>query len=148
MAPQIPASQAPAQQLSLASAPQASPQAASQSTASVCNMQQRDIAPRLIGLGTIIGFEDHALSLARIQLTEANVGGMIDPNYVENQRVTVRRNNGQEGVFIVPKGMSVQVGDRVILQNGYRNTALPCSYVPVQIASDIGPPPTPTQAPQ
>lgn len=148
--PRVSAAPAPAkvppQQLRLASAPQA--QTASQSTAPVCNMRQEDIAPRLIGLGKIIGFEDHALSLARIQLTEANVGGTIDPDYVENQRVTVRRNNGQVGVFIVPKGMSVQVGDRVTLQNGYRNTALPCNYKPVQIASDIGPPPTPVQAPQ
>ncbi len=141
---QIPASQSPAQQPSLASAPQA----ASQSTAPVCGLRLGDTAPRLIGLGTIMGFEDHALSLARIQFTEANSGGRIDPDYVENQRVTVRRENGQVGVFIVPKGMSVQIGDRVLLQNGYRNMTLPCNYVPVQVASDIGPAPAPPEAPR
>jgi hypothetical protein len=147
-APQIPAPPTSAQQLSLASAPQPPAQAVSQSTAPVCNMTRQDATPRLIGLGTIVGFEDHAMSLARIRVTEANVRGLIDPDYIENQRVIVRSGSGQEGVFIVPKGMSVQIGDRVILQDGYRNFALPCNYIPVQIASDIGPPPKPTSPPK
>ncbi len=63
----------------------------------------------------------------------------------------MHRNNGRNQVFIVPKGMVVNVGDRVTLQNGYRNMALPCNYIPIQIASDIGPPPaaaSQTAAPQ
>jgi hypothetical protein len=114
-------------------------------------LRQTAIAPVLIGLGTIAGFEDRAASLARISVTESQSGGKIDPDYIDNQRVIVHRNNGRNQVFIVPKGMVVNVGDRVTLQDGYRNMALPCNYIPIQIASDIGPPPaaaSQTAAPQ
>jgi hypothetical protein len=122
--------------------------------ANVCTLRPMSPTPQLIGLGTVIGFEDHALSLARIQVTEAQAGGKIDPAYIDNQRIIVQRPSGQTSVFILPKGMTVQIGDRVTLQNGYRNMALPCNYIPVEIATDIGPapaqtsPPTTTAAPQ
>ena len=101
--------------------------------------------PRLFGLGTVVGFEDHALSLARIQLTESQNGGKIDPNYIDNQRVLVHRMNGMDIVLILPKGMTVNIGDRVTMQSSYRSAALPCNYVPNQIATDLGPPPPPSQ---
>ena len=117
------------------------PQTAPASGAPVCGLRQSATAPVLIGLGTVTGFEDHALSMARIEMTEAQSGGKIDPDYIDNQRVIVQRPNGQNTVFILPKNLQVHIGDRVTLQNGYRNMALPCNYVPIQIASDIGPAP-------
>lgn len=117
------------------------PETAENPAVSACALRQTATAPRLIGMGTIIGFEDRAASLARIPVTESLSGGEIDPDYIDNVRVIVRRNNGQNTVFIVPKGMVVHLGDRVTLQDSYRNMALPCNYVPIQIASDIGPAP-------
>jgi hypothetical protein len=98
-------------------------------------------APAHSGSGMVMGFEDRATSLARIQKTEANAGGKIDPDYVDNQRVTVRMGNGRYQVFLVPKSMQVHTGDRVTVQDGYRNLNLPCNYVPNLITADLGPAP-------
>src|SRR4051812_16203460 len=107
-------------------------------------------APNHFDAGKVVSFEDHATSLARIQLTQAHNGGQIDPDYVDNQRVTVELRSGQYVVFLVPKTMQVQVGDRVNVQGGYRNINLPCNYVPNLITADLGPAPAaapPARAP-
>jgi len=128
-------------------APQPQVASAAPQTETVCNLRQPATAPQLVGIGTITGVEDRAEALARIQVSEANSGGKIDPAYIDNTRVFVRREDGRTAVFIVPKGMQVAIGDRVTLQNGYRNMALPCNYVPVMIATDIGPAPPPGSGP-
>ena len=79
--------------------------------------------------------------MARIQVTEAHNGGQIDPDYFDNQRVTVRLADGEYRVFLVPKTMQVQAGDRVTVQGGYRNINLRCSYIPNLITADLGPVP-------
>ena len=101
-----------------------------------------------MGLGTIIGFETPAQALADIPRREALQGGAIDPAYVNDLRATVRQDGGRVQGFDVPQGMNVQVGDRVTLQNSYRNQNLPCSYVPILIVADSGPASPPVQAPQ
>jgi phosphatidylserine decarboxylase len=111
--------------------------------------------PTAFGNGVVLSFEDRATSLARIQFTESQSNGKIDPAYIDNQRVTVRMSNGQYHVFLVPKTLTVQAGDRVTFQGGYRNINLPCNYVPNLITADMGPapqnaapgPPSPAQPP-
>jgi hypothetical protein len=110
-------------------------------TQTACTLRPGPTAPQLMGIGTVVALEDHALALAAIQVTESRMGGKIDPAYIDNPRVIVESSTGQRKAFILPKGLQVNLGDRVTLQNGYRNLALPCNYVPVQIVSDIGPPP-------
>ena len=95
-------------------------------------------APTAFGQGTVISFEDRATSLARISRTEAQNGGKIDPDYIDNLRVTVRLTNGRYQVLLVPKTMTVHPGDRVMVQGGYRNINLPCNYVPNLITADLG----------
>jgi hypothetical protein len=123
---------------------QTAPQASSNATA--CAMGPAPTAPQLMGFGTIIRFEDHATSLARIPFTEASVHGKIDPDYIDNLRVLVRKSDGTGQYFIVPKNMVVQIGDRVTLQSSYRNMALPCNYIPITLGSDIGPDPAAANA--
>ena len=109
-----------------------------------CALKQSATAPRLLGFGTVVGFEDRALAMARIRFTEQQSGGRIDPAFIDNPRVVVKSPAGQLRTFILPNTMRVQIGDRVMVQNGYRNAALPCNYVPNEIASDIGPAPAQT----
>lgn len=98
-------------------------------------------APTGFGQGTVLSFEDRATSLARIKMSQAQAGGLIDPDYIDNQRVTLHMANGSYRVFLVPRTMHVNLGDRVMVQGGYRNINLPCNYVPNLITTDLGPPP-------
>ncbi len=113
-------------------------------TSQVCQFA-RAPAPTLSDGGTVVSFEDPATSLARLKRTEARLGASIDPDYRDNPRVEVRieggRYNGQYGVFIVPRSIQVHLGDRVRVQNGYRNVNLPCNYVPNLVTADLGPAP-------
>lgn len=95
--------------------------------------------PQHFGLGVVVGFENHDISLARIQLTQNQMGGKIDPSYIDLQRVNLRMPNGRIITFIQPKNLPVHVGDRVTVQDAYRNVNLPCTYIPQQITSDLGP---------
>jgi hypothetical protein len=120
--------------------PQIAPQVAPQAQPNVCLLTMAP-APTGFGQGMVMSFEDHATSLARIKMTEARAGGQIDPDYVDNQRVTLHMGNGSYQVFLVPRTMHVNLGDRVMVQGGYRNINLPCNYVPNLITTDLGPPP-------
>jgi hypothetical protein len=117
------------------------------STAPACALRQ-PTGPFPMGLGTIIGFETQAQSLADIPRREARLGGAIDPAYVNDLRAMVRQDDGRVQGFDVPQGMTAQVGDRVTLQDSYRNQSLPCSYIPILIVADSGPTSPPAQAPQ
>ena len=80
---------------------------------------------------------DQATALNMLQQTEAQNHSKIDPDYADNLRVQVRLANGKPLVALVPKAMTVHVGDHVTFQGGYRNTNLPCSYVPSLITADL-----------
>jgi hypothetical protein len=121
-------------------APAPSPIPAPATQSDVCRMVMPPL-PVALGNGVVMAFEDRATSLARIQLTQAQNKGVIDPNYIDNQRVTVRMGDGQYHVFLVPKTLQVHPGDRVSFQSGYRNVNLPCNYVPNLITADRGPAP-------
>lgn len=106
--------------------------------------------PQHFGVGVVVGFENHDISLARIQLTQTQMGGKIDPAYIDLQRVHLRMPNGRIVTFIQPKNLTVRIGDRVTVQDSYRNVNLPCNYIPQQITSDLGPaqnPPAPANGP-
>jgi hypothetical protein len=104
------------------------------------------------GYGRVVSFIDHGTAMALIQMTQRNAGGLIDPDYVDNQRVAVQVGNGMTRTVLVPKTMQVHIGDTIAWQEGYRNMNLPCNYVPSLITSDLGPqntaqptPPVPQQ---
>jgi hypothetical protein len=111
----------------------------------VCLLTAPSLA-HLGGAGVILSFEDRAISLSRIPLTQASVHGQIDPAYVDNVRVNVKLDSGRAEVFLVPKSLAVKVGDRVSVQGLYRNYSLPCNYIPGQVVADLGPAP-PAAAP-
>lgn len=119
-------------------APNPIPAPATQSN--VCPMVMPP-SPITFGIGVVMSFDDRAMSMARIQFTQAQTHGQIDPNYIDNQRVIVRLGSGELRVFLVPKTMQVHPGDRVTFQGIYRNMNLPCNYVPNLITADAGPAP-------
>jgi hypothetical protein len=119
-------------------APNPIPAPATQSN--VCPMVMPP-SPIAFGNGVVMSFDDRAMSMARIQFTQAQTHGQIDPNYIDNQRVIVRLGSGELRVFLVPKTMQVHPGDRVTFQGIYRNMNLPCNYVPNLITADTGPAP-------
>jgi hypothetical protein len=104
---------------------------------SACSLTLPDHAAAQGG-GTVTGFEDREKSLARVAEVEKSVGGRIDPAYADSPRVVVKLDGGRSQIFIAPAGMQVQLGDRVTLQGGARNPALPCHYVPPLIVADQG----------
>jgi len=65
-----------------------------------------------------------------------------------DRRALVSQPDGRLRTFDVPPGVKIRVGDRVALQNSYRNEKLSCSYVPILITADLGPAPVPPPAPQ
>lgn len=95
--------------------------------------------PMPIGVGRVVSFVDRAASLTLIQATQRRAGGLIDPDYIDNQRVDIVLGNGVVRLALVPKTMQVRIGDMVAAQEGYRNVNLPCNYVPSLITSDLGP---------
>ena len=116
-----------------------SPAAVAQTDAPpACALRQPDV-PRLRGHGTILGFEDPAAARAGIAGREAQRGGAIDPNYLNDVRVVVRQDDGFIDKFDVPAGVTVHVGDRVRLQGSYRSTASACSYIPHLIFPEDAP---------
>lgn len=139
-APVQTASLPPATPVGSATAPISNPTLAPTGQSNVCLMVMPP-SPTGFGSGMVMSFEDRATSMARIQVTQAHAGGQIDPDYIDNQRVTVRLVDGEYRVFLVPKTMQVHAGDRVNGQGSYRNINLPCSYIPNLITADLGPAP-------
>jgi predicted aspartyl protease len=107
-------------------------------------------APQPMGSGRVVSFVDRTTALALIETTQRKNGGLIDPDYVDNQRVNVMLGNGTVRLVLSPKTMQVHIGDTVNWQEGYRNPNLRCNYVPALITSDLGAQATapPVQAPQ
>lgn len=147
-----PATASPPAQLASA-APQPTPSTAAEPATAdpskVC-LLNGPLAPHPQDVGRVVAFEDRAMALARIQLTQSISHGQIDPAYVDNQRVHIDLGNGHIRVVLVPRGMTVSMGDIVMVQSGYRNMSLPCNYVPNLITSDLGPQgnrPPPSQVP-
>jgi hypothetical protein len=89
--------------------------------------------------GTVLSFVDRATSMAQIRMIEAQAGGLIDPAYIDRQRVSARLDDGKSYFFFVPPKLQVHVGDRVVAQAWYRNEHLPCNYVPNAILDNLGP---------
>jgi hypothetical protein len=102
---------------------------------------QASPAPIALGGGTVESFIDHDTAQALIGRTQAQAGGRIDPDYVDNLRVAVRMDDGSRATVIVPKAMAVRIGDRVAVQGSYRSAQLPCNYIPNLVTTDLGPAP-------
>ena len=99
--------------------------------------------PNALGSGTVASFLDRATAQALIGRTQAQAGGKIDPDYVDNLRVAVTMDDGGRATVLVPKAMAVRVGDRVAVQSAYRSAQRPCNYVPNLVTADLGPSPAP-----
>jgi predicted aspartyl protease len=104
----------------------------------VCTMQAPLVAPTL-GSGTVTRALTPEMIKANIDSAQSQVHGLIDPAYADRSAVIVHLDNGRDQVGRLPPGLAVHVGDRVTLQGLYRNTALPCHYVPNAIIADLGP---------
>ena len=104
--------------------------------AAACHLRQ-PAASRLMGLGTVIGFQTPAAARADIPRREFRLGGVIDPRYLDDPRVVVRQDDGRIQAFDVPQGTTVKMGDRVMLHGSYRSPSSPCSYVPILISVDL-----------
>jgi len=89
-----------------------------------------------MGLGTVIGIQTADFARADIPRREARLHGAIDPRYLNDPRAVVRQDDGRVQAFDVPSGVTVQVGDRVTLQDSYRSPVSPCSYIPILITFD------------
>jgi hypothetical protein len=105
-------------------------------------------SPSAMGAGTVTGFQTQALATAYIGLNEQQIGGKIDPDYVNNLRAEVRMDNGATANVVVPRAMAVRVGDRVTAQRGYRNALLPCNFIPPLVTADLGPGAAPSDTPK
>jgi hypothetical protein len=103
-----------------------------------CAMQAPLVAP-VLGPGTVVRAMTPEMIKTNIESAEAQVHGLIDPAYADRSAVIVHLDSGRDQAGRLPPGLAVHVGDRVTLQGLYRNTALPCHYVPNAIIADLGP---------
>jgi hypothetical protein len=104
----------------------------------VCALRE-PAAPHARGFGTILNIQDAAIARAAVARREAARGGAIDPRYLNDQRATVRQDNGTVDTYDVPAGFTAHVGDRVKLQGSYRSTRFKCRYVPILAIPKDGP---------
>jgi hypothetical protein len=93
-----------------------------------------------LGGGTVVGFERHDISVARVASTEKTIGGHIDPAYADTLRTMVSLDSGRTLVFVAPVEMQVRLGDRVTVQGLAQSAGQPCGYVPPLIVTDLGQP--------
>src|SRR6185312_15633958 len=103
-----------------------------------CAMQAPLVAP-VLGPGTVVRAMTPEMIKTNIESAEAQVHGLIDPAYADRSAVIVHLDSGRDQVGRLPPGLAVHVGDRVTLQGLYRNTALPCHYIPNLVTADLGP---------
>jgi hypothetical protein len=82
------------------------------------------------GQGVIVRLLDTATASRTLAATEAKVGAPIDHAYLDNLRAEIRMPDGQYTTVLIPRDMTVAVGDRVAFNGSYRSPDLPCSYVP------------------
>ena len=138
--------QAPHHDVALAVPPAAIPapapirHAAASQAAAACGLTMPGVA-HAQSPGTVAAFINPTESAVLLQQTEQQRGARIDPAYRNDPRVILRGDNGQLGRFTVPPGVHVALGDRVMVQSPFRNTALPCNFVPALITADLGPAP-------
>jgi predicted aspartyl protease len=111
--------------------------------AAACAMQA-PVVPATLGPGTVTRSLTSDMIKSNIESAQAQVHGLIDPAYAERSAVLIHLDSGLDQVGRLPPGVAVQIGDRVTLQGLYRNTQLPCHYVPNAVTAVLGPPkPTP-----
>jgi hypothetical protein len=79
--------------------------------------------------GTVTRFLAPAEAQSMVQFTQQSLQGTINPNYLSQLRVTIAM-AGRSVTALVPKGMAVQIGDRVTFNTAHRDASLPCHYIP------------------
>lgn len=83
--------------------------------------------------GQVVGFLSTDQANTALQRTQANLGMEISPDYIGNVRSLVHVDGAAQGartIYLVPKGTSVHIGDRVELIGGHVDPNLPCHYIP------------------
>jgi hypothetical protein len=114
-------------------------QAASAQPGSVACEIQAPPAPTSLGAGTVTVLMNPAQIKANIEGGQAQLHGVMDPDYVNRTAVLVHLDSGLNQVGRLPPGQTAKVGDRVTLQSMYRNFALPCHYIPNVVTASLGP---------
>ncbi len=85
------------------------------------------------GRGQVVGFLTSDQAAKLLQSTQFTLRMAINPDYLANVRSLVHLDGSPEGtrfVYLVPQGMTVQIGDRVDVVGGRIDTSLPCHYIP------------------
>jgi len=110
-------------------------QSAEQPQANSCGSQiPRSFPPIQHHVFKVLGFLPRQEALALIAVTQKEVGMLISPRFVDNQRVMLVPVSGQAErytVALVPQGMQVKVGDVVDFTTGFKlDSQYPCNYIP------------------
>jgi hypothetical protein len=90
------------------------------------------------GHGEVVGFLNPEQAMKLLQQTQFMTRMAINPDYLSNVRSLVHLDGSVEGsriVYLVPKGITVHIGDRVDVVGGHVDTNLPCHYIPNLIAN-------------
>ena len=85
---------------------------------------------RPAGKGIVIRILSQSEATALLSKTQVTVGRQIDAAYLNNTRAVIRADNGVPETVLIPYGMKIVVGDRILYQSAYLSPRPLCSYVP------------------
>ena len=98
-----------------------------------CSVKADPFPPVQHYAGRVVSFMMPPAALALLQRSQAQVGMLISPHYVANQRALVIPITGGArslATVLVPQGMFVKPGDIVTYNTGRRDPVDPCRYIP------------------
>jgi len=91
------------------------------------------------GAGKVVGFMPPEQALELTHRTEAERQAKLNPAYINNARVFVRPDGSpMRFVVIVQATMTVKIGDQVEFGSAFRDSSLPCHYLPPLISQIAG----------
>jgi hypothetical protein len=85
------------------------------------------------GRGQIVGFLTSDQAAKLLQNTQFSSRMAINPDFLANVRSLVHLEgslDGTRGVYLVPQGINVRIGDHVDVVGGHVDPSLPCHYIP------------------
>jgi hypothetical protein len=85
------------------------------------------------GRGQIVGFLTSDQAAKLLQNTQFSSRMAINPDFLANVRSLVHLEgslDGTRGVYLVPQGINVRIGDHVDVVGGHVDPSLLCHYIP------------------
>ncbi len=89
--------------------------------------------------GIVSGFLTAGQAQELVQVTQRQLQGTINPDYLSNLRVVVTSPSQLRYTVLVPQWMTVKIGDRIEFGTAHRAAGLPCHYIPNLITRIIAP---------